>query len=200
MTTSPRATSDAAGRTLRIGDYVGAIPVSSFHPVFGPVTALDEGVVTLQAAEPWTVPAPRAFLIGRPLVGALGEHLGLQLADTGPALFYITPEESEARSLTRVDYIAPPEARERDVCHALILHALNLVTGNVRPFPGVDDGPALVYAASDRMTLTRVDTDTVQDERERAVCRGLLKYALSLAEEPVRPAPVRVDEHGQIQP
>lgn len=195
MTTS---TLDAAGRPLRVGDIVGGTATQPHaETVIGKITSLTADTVTVDTPEQWTLPAARTFLIGRPLVGVLGEVFGTQLAQAGPALIYVTPEEDETRTVIRADLCAPRDARERDVCHALILHAMHLVTGNKQPHVGVDDGPALVYAASDRMTLSRVDTDTVEDERERAICRGLLKHALALTEEPV---PVRVDEHGHIRP
>lgn len=196
MTTS---TVDAAGRPLRVGDIVGGTVESHPDTVIGTVHSLtpDTVVVETKPNVRWTLLSSRAFWIGRPLVGVLGEQFGLQLAQAGPALFFVTPEENETRTITRADHCAPRDALERDVCYALIDHALYVAHGMRPSHPGVDDGPALVYAASDRATLTRIDTAGIEDERERAICRGLLKHARHLAEQPV---PVRVDEHGVIQP
>lgn len=194
MTTS---TLDAAGRPLRVGDTVGGTATQPYaETVIGEVISMTADTVNVVTPEHWTLPAARTFLIGRPLVGVL-RFLGLQLAETGPALYYVTPEENETRTVTRADYSAPHDARERDVCYALLDHALHVAHGLRPSFPGVDDGPALVYAASDRTSLTRVDTAGIEDERERSICRGLLKHARLLAEQPV---PLRVDEHGHIQP
>lgn len=192
------STVDAAGRPLRHGDIVGGTATEPHtETVIGEVVAMTADTVTVATSEYWTLPAARTFLIGRPLVGVLREQFGTQLAQSGPALFYVTPEEHDGtRTVTRADHSAPPEARERDVCYALLDHALHVAHGNRPSHPGVDDGPAIVYAWSDRQTLTRIDTAGVEDDRERAICRGLLKHARELAE---LPAPVRIDEHGVIR-
>lgn len=196
------STSDAAGRPLRIGDTVGGTVESHPNTIIGTVTSMTPGTVVIETKPGllWTLLANRTFWIGRPLIGNLGAGTR-DLVLNGPAVFYVSPENAiDERTVVWADRSAPDDQRERDVCHALIWHALNLITGNIRPLPGVDDGPALIYAASDRATLTRVDTDNVDDGRERSICRGLLKHALSLAEKPVPPAPVRLDEHGRILP
>lgn len=192
------STSDAAGRPLRIGDTVGGTVESHPDTVIGTVTSMTPGTVVVETkpGTQWTLLADRTFWIGRPLVGNLGAGTR-DLALNGPALFYVTPEENEMRTVVWADRSAPDDKRERQVCHALILHALALDGYRIKPLPGVDDGPALVYAASDRATLTRVDDGIVEDLRERSICRGLLKHAAALAVEPV---PVRVDEHGRILP
>jgi hypothetical protein len=194
MTTS---TLDAAGRPLHVGDTVGGtLPLPTTDTVVGTVTELNGERITVVGDSRWSLPVHRAFLVGRPLVGSL-RAAGFQLAVSGPALFYITPETNETRTVTWVDRSAPTDARERCVCHALAVHALEIGDFSKPPLPGVDDGPALIYAATDRVSLYRVDQQTVEDPRERAVCRALLKIARDLAEEPV---PLRVDEHGVIQP
>lgn len=192
------STSDAAGRPLRIGDTVGGTVESHPDTVIGTVTSMTPGTVVVETKPgmQWSLLANRTFWIGRPLVGNLGAGTR-DLALNGPALFYVTTEENETRTVVWVDRSAPNDQRERSVCYALILHALALVDYREKPFPGVDDGPALIYAASDRATLTRVDDAAVEDNRERFICRALLKHACQLAEERV---PVRLDEHGHILP
>lgn len=192
------STLDAAGRPLRIGDTVGGTVESHPDTVIGTVTSMTPGTVVVETKPgmQWSLLADRTFWIGRPLVGNLGAGTR-DLALNGPALFYVTPEENGGRTVVWADRSAPDDQREREVCHALILHALELSYRLPKPFPGVDDGPAVIYAASDRATLTRVDEGIVEDLRERSICRALLKYARDLAEQPV---PVRVDEHGRILP
>lgn len=193
------STLDAAGRPLRVGDTVGGTVESHPDTVIGTVTSMTPGTVVVETRPgmQWTLLANRTFWIGRPLVGNLGAGTR-QLVLNGPALFYVTPENTlDVRTVVWADRSAPDDPREREVCSALILHALALDGYRLKPLPGVDDGPALIYAASDRATLTRVDDGIVEDLRERSICRGLLKHAAALAAEPV---PVRVDEHGRIQP
>lgn len=191
------STLDAAGRILRLGDTVGGTATEPHgSTIIGTLTAIDGNELTVLAAEPWTLPATRTFLIGRPLVGILREE-SMHLALSGPAVFYVTPEENETRTITWVDYSAPLDERERKVCHALIVHALNVLDQQQQPLHGRDDGPGLIYAASDRATLFRVDEGTVDDPREWGICRALLMHALQLAS---RPVPVHLDEQGRLRP
>lgn len=42
------------------------------------------------------------------------------------------------------------------------------------------NAPSLTYASSDGRTITAVDRMAVRDQRERAICRALLQFALAL--------------------
>lgn len=192
------STLDAAGRPLRIGDTVGGTVEAHPDTVIGTVTSLTPGTVVVETkpSTQWTLLTGRAFWIGRPLLGAL-KDLSRQLALNGPAVFYVAPEEGGTRTVVWADRSAPEDPREREVCHALTIHALEVLRRQQKPIPGVDDGPALLYAASDRATLVRVDEGNVEDDREWSICRALLKHARDLAAQPV---PVRLDEHGHILP
>ncbi len=176
---------DAAGRPLRVGDIVGG--TDPLQPdaatVIGTVTELTGSDVHVQAKALCVLPADRTFIIGRPLLGALGDIITLQLAESGPALYFLTPSERDRRTITHINRAAPADPWQRQVCRPLIGHALDVLDRQARTLPGSDDGPALIYASTDRATLTRVDESTVEDPRERAICQGFLHHAMNLIDE-----------------
>lgn len=182
---------DAAGRALHTGDVIGGTATQPYPAtVIGTITALTDGAVTVQTdstfkerhpktGHVWTLPLSQVFYLGRQLDGRLRD-LGDLLAKSGPALFYVTSMENDARTIFRIDAVAPSEQRERLLCEGLTRHALEIPERHSSVTPEIDDGPTLVYAASDKASVTRVDQTLVADDRERALCRGLLKHAHNL--------------------
>lgn len=183
--------SDAAGRTLHLGDVIGGTTTQPYPAtVIGTITAFTDGDVTVETdpafgerhpttGNVWTLPRNQVFYLCRNLDGRLRD-LGMHLAHSGPALFYVTSMENDARTVIRIDESAPTEERERGLCQALTMHALSVQMSNDRSTPVVDDGPTLVYAASDQVSVTRADQTTIGDGRERGLCVALLSHANDL--------------------
>lgn len=188
---------DAAGRTVCVGDTVGGVTSSRHHTVVGLVVEIATDRVRIDPAGSTSgtprpelddggwIPASRMFFVGHQVDEALLQF-GIQVAESGPSLFYVTPMEADVRTITRIDQSAPHGLRDRFLCRALIIHALDVLDRHERTEPTAVDAPTIIYAASDKATVTRVDQNTVIDPRERSLCRGLLNHALYLCtSEPV---------------
>lgn len=180
--------SDAAGRTLHLGDIIGGTTTQPYPAtVIGTVTAFTADTVTVQTdpasgvrhpttGDAWTLPLKQVFYLCRNLDGRLRD-LGMHLAHHGPALFYVSSMELDTRTVIRIDLEAPAQERERGLCRALIMCALGVQSRHDPATPMVDDGPTLVYAASDQKSVTRADQTTIGDARERNLCVALLNHA-----------------------
>ncbi|WP_030672293.1 hypothetical protein [Streptomyces sp. NRRL B-1347] len=120
--------------------------------------------------------------------------LAAQLATSGPALFYLPDMADDSLTITRIDIAAPTEPAERQVCRALIAHALDVEARGERTRAVTDDGPTIIYAGTNKRSVWHVDQTVVDGPRERCVCRSLLKEALALCDQHL----VRVDEKGPV--
>ncbi|WP_030672288.1 hypothetical protein [Streptomyces sp. NRRL B-1347] len=202
------STCDAVGRTIRIGDTIGHTTDTDDAPTppfVGIVTEIElDRVRAVAFPPPGADPGPdrmqwlrasSVFHVGRSLEGQL--RALNHLADSGPALFFVSSFEEETVTVTSIDHIVPEDPREAVLCKALLGHAFNVLVRHEENTTVADNGPAIIYAASDRQSLWRVDQTTVSDSREWALCRSLLRYALDLCEQG---APVRADEKGHILP
>lgn len=192
-------TLDAVGHPITVGDVVGGTLDAHPETVIGIVVSTTAGTVVVEK-EPgiqFRLLSYRAFRLGRPLAGTL-EALSTILAPTGPALYLLTSEpkgladtEAPAERIGRIDVRAPDDSRERAIARALILHALDLhrhqVIGGTAPRTMTNDGPALIYVASDLATLVRVDLEPVHDARESGLCQALLFHALTFTEQLATP-------------
>lgn len=195
---------DAAGRPLHVGEIIGGTAAQPYPAtVIGTITGFVLDTVTVQTdpafgerhpatGDTWTLPLDQVFYLGRQLNGRLRD-LGMHLAEHGPALFYVSSMELDVRTVIRIDQAAPSDQRDRELCAALTEEALDVLRRLHRAKIVVDDGPTIVYAASDHTSVTRVDQTNVDHPREWGLCRALLKHARNLCSEP---APLHLPATG----
>lgn len=198
-------TLDAVGRTLQVGDTAGG----SIEPditLFGTVVAIDGDEVIIDTTLPEKAGAGPALAASAEKVFRLGRPVLLDVpftAECGPALFHIGQDNPSGilapdpgtYTITRIDLAAPTDQHDRDLCVALIDAARHIVSAGTRRSLDTAGRPALVYAGSDGTTLTRIDTNCLDDPRETHLCLALLRRARTLCEEPL---PTRADEAGRI--